>query len=771
MSLPLRVLIVDDNPGDAELVEILLSELPGYSMDIHRAQTLSSACRKAKEEAFDLVLLDLGLPDSQGTETFSRFKPWFPRGTVIVLSGDSDEEVALSTVRQGAQDFLVKGQFDSAILRRALRYSLERQRIESDLRARESRWATLVQAVPVGITELDLELKVKFFNTNAMASGISVQEGRLWSEGLSLETRPPIEELLELALKGQQNLSFTNVKEKAGQYSYYEHLLGPILDSGKVLGLLVATSDVTANKQSEIRALRDIKSYQTLMKLYELDPEVDLFEVALRDLVEITGSLSGVLCFYSDDKNILVPSAWAGDGTLPWDLPPLSQGVRLGPENLWTDALSKRTPLLANTPDSALGVRFLLVPVQDQGKTVLAVGLAGKSVIYDQEDVREVVRLTEGLWNIFQRRKEEAEHRKLLSAIECFPMAIALVNQHSQIEYINPQFVSLTGISLLEATGADLSIVHVEGAASPSYQQQRMAIEKGDNWKAEFPTRGKGGQSILLNAWAFPLSGVEGHSGHFVAVYEDITQKRLAEESLAQARKMESVGQLAAGMAHDLNNILSTVLSNNSVILLKLPPEHPARLFSQRIEVAVKRASELVSGLLAYGRRRDSGIKRTELNSYILEEAELLQALVRPPVVLNIRLLQATLPVDLDKSLFGQVVMNLVSNACDAVKETGGTVEISTDIWEGKSDTVETTEHPGGGRWFVLTIADSGPGIPLELHSRIFEPFFTTKEVGKGTGIGLAMVWGIVEQHGAKIKLVCPKEGKTQFKVFLRESR
>ena len=256
-------------------------------------------------------------------------------------------------------------------------------------------------------------------------------------------------------------------------------------------------------------------------------------------------------------------------------------------------------------------------------------------------------------------------------------------------------------------------------------------------------------------------------------VIQDITERMRTEKErdalqaqLLQAQKMESVGRLAGGVAHDFNNILTAIIGYCSMAQINLKDDPTTRGYIQEVLDAATRAEDLTKRLLVFSRKQVIEPMLADLNEIVRNIEKMLQRIMTEDIELSTVLSAGELPVLVDVGQIDQVLVNLAANARDAMPE-GGHLVIQTDAVNVNSRYAEEHFFENTGMYAVLTVSDTGVGMDQWTKENMFEPFFTTKEVGKGTGLGLSMVYGIIEQHNGNIK-VCSDAGRgTTFKIYL----
>ena len=275
----------------------------------------------------------------------------------------------------------------------------------------------------------------------------------------------------------------------------------------------------------------------------------------------------------------------------------------------------------------------------------------------------------------------------------------------------------------------------------------------------------KDGSSFPVSYSVLPMRDGN-HAIGMVCSFTDITEKLQIEEQLRQAQKMEAVGQLSGGIAHDFNNILQIVSNNTRFVMDKYDKADPLHSALEEMLTAVERGSNLTRSMLAFSRKQFMRIRPFELNQLLTDALVLGQKLIHKPLQLEFVSCPEPLNVAADSTLMQQVLFNLLTNARDAMPD-GGTITIATDLVDPDPELLALHRCSHQGMFARLTVSDKGCGIAEDIRKNIFEPFFTTKEVGEGTGLGLSMVFGTVQQHGGFVTVASePGEGTT-FAVYL----
>lgn len=251
-----------------------------------------------------------------------------------------------------------------------------------------------------------------------------------------------------------------------------------------------------------------------------------------------------------------------------------------------------------------------------------------------------------------------------------------------------------------------------------------------------------------------------------IELVRDVTERKRAEEQLLHAQKMEGIGHLAGGVAHDFNNVLNVIQGYSDLLRLKKPDGKSLSLYLDHIEAAVKRGATITRQILAFSRKGAIAIQNVDLNELVAALQNMLRRLVREDIEIQVRLGDERLVVAADPGQIDQILINLATNASDAMPG-GGLLRIETGRIALDDEFVKLHGYGRPGEYALLTVTDSGTGMTEEVRQRIFEPFFTTKKVGMGTGLGLAMVYGIVRKHNGYINVYSELEHGTVFRIYL----
>ena len=348
-----------------------------------------------------------------------------------------------------------------------------------------------------------------------------------------------------------------------------------------------------------------------------------------------------------------------------------------------------------------------------------------------------------------QRQRAEDSLRKLSCAVEQSADIIFITNCDGIIEYVNPAFEKVTGYTGQEVMGQTPEFLKSGQQASAIYRELWETIRSGDVYRNIEVNRRKSGGLYYVDESISPIRDATGTITHFVSNGRDLTERLRIEAQLLQAQKMDAIGRLAGGVAHDFNNLLTIITSYSELALDSVVPGSSTQTRLQEILSAAHRAAELTRQLLAFSRQQPQALRVAELNPVVATIVKTLHRLIGEDIELVLIPGKELGRIRLDPVQIEQILLNLAANSRDAMPQ-GGTLTIQTSDVQLDE---EYAEHKKAiiptGHYAVLTVSDTGTGIPADHLAHVFEPFYTTKPSGKGTGLGLATVYGIVKQnHG-----------------------
>jgi PAS domain S-box-containing protein len=365
-----------------------------------------------------------------------------------------------------------------------------------------------------------------------------------------------------------------------------------------------------------------------------------------------------------------------------------------------------------------------------------------------------------------RQAETDAERRLLSAAIEQAGESIVITDKNGVILYTNPAFTRATGYSREESYGKTPAVLKSGRQDAAFYKNLWETLDRGETWEGRFVNRSKDGRLFEEDATIAPVRDQEGAVTHYIAVKRDVSAVKSLEDQLFHSQKMEAIGRLAGGIAHDFNNILTTINGYAEMLADASPPDSQASGDLAEILGAGRRAALLTRQLLTFSRRAPADPVVLDLRASIRGTEKILRRTLGEDVRLSLDLPGKPLWVKSDPGQLDQVLMNLAVNARDAMPR-GGTLAVRAHAALLESDEVHSLEVIPAGRYAVLVVADGGEGMDAAILSRIFEPFFTTKEKGKGTGLGLATVFGIVKQNKGHISVESVPGGGATFTIHL----
>ena len=803
---------------------ILRDSLADYLEDrdfrVLKAENGRKGLELFERERPDLVLTDLRMPELDGLDVLRHIQKRSLETPLIVVSGTGNIGDSIQALRLGAWDFILKPVEDLSIILHAMNKSLERARLLRENREYQQNLETLVQKRTselerandnlLRINErlrkvVDSTRKLTACNDSSQFGAAVLKEfaehmqaggGSIYfleEDGLRLihavdpghapEFIPfPLEDnsILNRVIQEKKPLLIQDLIEEAkiqlsgwSGYSNGSVMAFPLEDkAGQLVGVLTQHNKKTppfTEQDKEIGAILASYSCETL-RAARSATILRASEARFRDLVDMLPE-----AIYETDCNYVLTyvnrRAYEIFGYPPGSLP---EGIKaldiLAPEErarareiLQRRFNGERVGAVEYQALRKDGTRFPALlhagPIISDGEIT---GFRG--VVIDITQLRKAEEERERAWKFMQ------------TVIDGIPESLMVVNRDCTIALANRQVREIVGGNDPVAMGMKCYYVsHGSEPVCDGIKDQcpvQQVVEKKAPVTVEHVHQNGEGQSITVEVIAAPIFDEDGNVVQVIESCRDITERIQTEEEKArleeqyrQAQKVEAIGRLAGGVAHDLNNLLSPILGYGDMLKEDLSPDDERREFVTQIVRAGERARDLVRQLLAFGRKQTLEYRPLNINETIKGFEKLLRRTLRENIDFEIKKAPAVPTVKADIGQLEQVIMNLCVNAQDAMPE-GGKLILETAVAE--LDEHYVMEHPGvkPGSYVMMSVSDTGCGIDAETQKHIFEPFFSTKGE-QGTGLGLATVYGIIKQHSGNIWVYSEQGKGTVFKIYI----
>jgi len=756
-TVKVEILLIEGSPSEADHIRAMLAESGRIEFSVQHVQGLAEGLRLLRENKFDVILVDLGLPDSQGPETALTVRREAKRTPVVALTVLDDEETALGLLSLGIQDYLLKCEITGPLLSRAIRYAIQRKRDSESLRESEERFTSFMLHLSAAAWIKDLDGRYIYANARAesvFSTPLSVLLGNTDEEVFPPETAREFRKNDQRACAEGGSLQTTEMLLQADGIEHHSivskfAIPDPDGKPAYVAGIALDITELMRAKQ----ALRE--SQERFSKIFDTAPvgiTISTMEDGrFVDINEEGERLSG----YRRAEVV-------GRTALQFDI--------------WKDP-AERASMLEEIRSKGV-VRDREMALRDKKGSVLR-GLFSAVVI----DIRGKKHLLSIVSDITERKQTEealANSERFLKAIvDTEPECIKLLDSDCNLLMMNQ-----AGLDLIEAD----SFEQVKGQCVcplviPSDRDAFISLVKqvfeGTPGTLEFELVGIKGRHVWLDTHAVPFRNEQGEIVSLLGITRDVTGRKRAEEErlnlekqILHAQKLESLGVLAGGIAHDFNNILMAIIGNTDLALARLSEDAPAVDNLRRIMAASKRAAELTQQMLAYSGKGRFVVEIVDLNRLLESMRHLLEVSISKNATLKLDLQHHLPPMEADATQVSQIVMNLVINASEAIGDADGVITITTgcrDCDRNYLQKVWQDEQISEGLYLYLEIADTGCGMDEVTMAKMFDPFFTTKFTGRG--LGMAAVLGIIKGHKGSIK-ICSTKGKgTTFKLLLPASK
>ncbi len=553
----------------------------------------------------------------------------------------------------------------------------------------------------------------------------------------------------------------------------------PWLD-GRLVRLEIAT-DITEQKTAEIERALQAERIESLLTLSQTSwqSERELINHALAEVIHLTGSEVGYLHFLDGEKRIRQTFS------LPDDLfahcpRELHSRFRQARSCIWGWAIREKAAIIHNDcsmfPDKMTCPgcdfpfrRHMGMPLFDNGRIIAVAGVGNRKEPYSRDDLQQFRLYMRSTWSILRQRQMEIDIRQAKEQWEetfnATDLAITIHDPDMRIVRANRVAAEILGVRSEDLIGRHCYDVFRQSDKPCNGCPELQTLEDLATHQATIhhPNLGRTFEVMIS-----PLKNSDGTLVGCVQVAKDITDKLVLESRLQQAQKMEAIGTMAGGIAHDFNNILTPILGFTELILKADPPREAITGYIQTIHEAAGRAKKLVQQILTFSRQLPTEKRPLQPQPIIKETLRLLRSSLPKTIEIRTDIAADCGQVTCDPTQLQQILMNLCANAYHAMRETGGVLAIglrSVDI--GKQDSIIPGQEMETGSYVRLEVSDTGCGMSPEIREKIFEPYFTTKDKGEGTGLGLAVLHGIVRSHDGHVNVYSePGKGST-FHVYL----
>ena len=648
----------------------------------------------------------------------------------------------------------------------------------------EANYHLLFESIPLPVFIYDLET-FQLLNVNKAASALYGYERDEFLAMTVMELRPSedVEKLLRTlpSLASEpRNFGIWRHRKKDGTNFYVEVTSYALALSGRRVRVSVV-NDVTQRRRNEAELSVISEIIQGVSHTTNLD---ELLRLIHRSLCRVIYAENFFLTLYDEQTQLFTFPFFIDK----YDSAPAATRMsksctayvfRTGKSLLLTE--DRYQQLIRQGEIELLGTHspsWLGVPLRTPAKTigVLVMQHYEDANAYCQHDLDLLESVAGQIALAIERKRSDEALREtnqtLQEIIQSVPMAITAFAPDGRVKMWNAASERIFGWTAEEAMNGDINSIPEE--LREESRIRREEVLNGGRF-SDFETQRltKDGALIDVSISAAPLLDTNGETGSVLIVAADISERkrsaamlRQTEDQLRQSQKMEAIGLLAGGVAHDFNNLLTAIIGYSQLLLGRPNNDEKSRTSLQEIKKAGDRAASLTSQLLAFSRKQVLTPKIMDLNSIVLNTEKMLRRLIGEDISLNTSLQTFTSRVKVDPGQIEQVIMNLAVNARDAMPNGGGLTIETADV---VLDEHYAKRHAGiaPGCYVMLAVSDTGCGIDAETQSRIFEPFFTTKEVGKGTGLGLLTVYGIVKQSGGYIWVYSELKMGTTFKIYL----
>lgn len=711
----LTILLVEDDPNDAKLLTKELNK--HFVTSIQRVQTEEEFIEALNSYAPDIILSDFSLPTFNGMKALEIRQQRVPDLPFVLVTGSINESTAVSCMKAGADDYIIKEHLHR--LAPAINAALDKQKmikekrqIEWALRLSEERFRRALDNSPVMVFNQDRSLRYTW----------AYHPFRFRVEDLIGKTDEEIFDPQDAAILTEIKKRVIDtgdiireiVKITVGHHDYhYDLTVEPMQDSDNgIVGITCTAVDIT----EQIRTRNALKvSEKRFRSIFQDNLAVMLLIDPLTgDIIDMN---EAAIKYYGWTRERMLTMSMHQINTLP------------------------REELMREMEEARQRnrVHFEFRHRCADGSVRDVEIFTSKIEIGSKEYLHSIVH------DITERKNAQKTLLLHTAALQSAANAIVITDADGIVISVNPAFTVLTGYTQDEVIGKKTNVLKSGKQDESYYKRLWETIMAGNVWRNEIVNKRKDGSLYTEEMTITPVVNDKGIITNFVAIKQDVTDQRNLQQQLFQSQKVESIGTLAGGIAHDFNNILGIILAYAS--LIERAPMEPEKMKESvgAIIKAVHRGASLVKQILTFARKTDVSFKPVKVPELIHE----LQGMLREtfPKIITIREeITAEIPeIHADQTQLHQALLNLCVNARDAMPK-GGELTITADLLSRASVALKFVDAKHD-QYIRISVQDTGTGIDAITMRKIFDPFFTTKEVGKGTGMGLAVVTGVAQTH------------------------
>ena len=765
------LLVVDIIDGKRTTIEDLPDSAP------------SKMCRRVLDFGAELILREPGTIPTDSVPFGDVNRPAASLMNVPIRHGN--EVIGLLSLQSYRFNAYTKD--DLAALQSLADYcggALERIRGIEALRESEERFRSLSESMPVGVFRTDAEGRRTYINARWYSiTGVTEENalGEKWIESIHAEDRERVRQSWRTALeRSSEWISEHRFAQREGTLRWVRVVATPFLSKeAKTTGYVGTVEDITERKRIETR---DAAFSRLGKQLSSAATPQDAARVISEVADELFKWHAFTLDLYSPSRDrynsiLNIDTIDGQKSNVPHTnitTQPTRRALSVmegGPQLILKDNAGEPLPDTVPFGNSRPSASIMLVPLRD-GSSVVGVMTVQSYTpkAFNEEDLRTLNLLADSCSGALERIRAEDALRssevRFHSVWENSVDGMRLTDENGIIVAVNDAYCRLVGLPRNELEGKPFTVVYAdtgrlqEFIRKYKYRFEHRIVQKLIHRRVTF----RSGKAVDLEDTNSFIVSRDGRP-LLLGLFRDITSQKRLEEELRQAQKLESIGRLAGGIAHDFNNILTVISGHASLLTLENLPQSALDSVDQ-ISTSADRAANLTRQLLAFGRKQLIQARDIDLNSIVGNTTKMLQRLLGEDISLQVHF-QSNLPtIHADPGMMEQVLLNLAINSRDAMPN-GGHISIVTATRYIDQEYVQKNPEARLGQFICLSVIDTGCGIRPEHLQKIFEPFFTTKDVGKGTGLGLATVYGIVKQHNGWITVASDLGKGATFEVYL----